>query len=308
VTDAPAAAAPAAAEDEDPAAPASDPPREELLAQLLDALGDGLVEHHLAHGRDLWIRVDRDRWQDAGRTLRDLGYTYFGFLSAIDWMVAPEGRYEDTEFEDEPVVTDIGGDDDAGDGYAADGEPTDEDATDPDAAEPDAAVPDAGDEEATADEDGTASAMASQRLAGGKTRFQVLARVQKPGTDMGVTLKVDLPDGEARIDTWTALYRGANWHEREAWEMFGIDFAGHPGLRHIYLPSEFEGHPLRKDYPLLARVVKPWPGVVDIEDIPPHLESQLEAEVMAAFEATQAAASSEPSAAGEEPSAGGEGS
>ncbi len=66
----------------------------------------------------------------------------------------------------------------------------------------------------------------------------------------------------------TDLYRGADWHEREAWEMFGFDFEGHPSLRHLYLPSEFEGFPLRKDFPLLSRAVKPWPGLVDKEPIP----------------------------------------
>ena len=50
--------------------------------------------------------------------------------------------------------------------------------------------------------------------------------------------------------------------------MFGITFAGHPDLRHIYLPSDFEGYPLRKDFPLLARMVKPWPGIVDVEPMP----------------------------------------
>ena len=49
--------------------------------------------------------------------------------------------------------------------------------------------------------------------------------------------------------------------------MFGIGFDGHPDLRNMYLPSEFEGYPLRKDFPLLARMVKPWPGIVDVE---PH--------------------------------------
>ena len=72
--------------------------------------------------------------------------------------------------------------------------------------------------------------------------------------------------------------------------MFGLVFDGHPNLEHIYLPTEFEGHPLRKDFPLLARAVKPWPGVVDIEEIPPELEAQLEAEVMAEFEASGAGA------------------
>jgi NADH-quinone oxidoreductase subunit C len=50
--------------------------------------------------------------------------------------------------------------------------------------------------------------------------------------------------------------------------MYGIRFDGHPSLRHLYLPSGFEGHPLRKDFPLLARVVKPWPGLVDVEGMP----------------------------------------
>jgi len=64
------------------------------------------------------------------------------------------------------------------------------------------------------------------------------------------------------------VYAGANWHERECWEMYGISFEGHPGLRHIYLPAGFEGNPLRKDYPLLARRLKPWPGIVDVEQMP----------------------------------------
>ena len=48
------------------------------------------------------------------------------------------------------------------------------------------------------------------------------------------------------------VYAGADWHERECWEMYGIVFDGHPALRHLYLPAEFEGHPLRKDFPLLV--------------------------------------------------------
>ena len=50
--------------------------------------------------------------------------------------------------------------------------------------------------------------------------------------------------------------------------MFGITFDGNLDLRHLYLPTEFEGHPLRKEFPLLARVVKPWPGIVDVEPMP----------------------------------------
>jgi NADH-quinone oxidoreductase subunit C len=103
---------------------------------------------------------------------------------------------------------------------------------------------------------------------GGDTRFQVLAAVAKTGTDLRVVLKVDVPDDDPRIDTWIRTYAGAAWHERETHEMFGISFEGNPDLRHIYLPTGFEGHPLRKEFPLLARVVKPWPGIVDVEPMP----------------------------------------
>ena len=61
---------------------------------------------------------------------------------------------------------------------------------------------------------------------------------------------------------------GANWHEREAHEMFGIDFVGHPNLIKLYLPDGFEGYPLQKSFPLLTREVKPWPGTVDVEGMP----------------------------------------
>ena len=63
-------------------------------------------------------------------------------------------------------------------------------------------------------------------------------------------------------------YAGADWHEREAFEMFGIQFEGHPNLIHLYLPDAFVGNPLRKSYPLLSREVKPWPGKVDVEAMP----------------------------------------
>ncbi|MCP3988305.1 MAG: NADH-quinone oxidoreductase subunit C [Actinomycetia bacterium] len=105
-------------------------------------------------------------------------------------------------------------------------------------------------------------------VTGGSSRFQMMARVHNLTASLGLTIKADLgPD--LAIATWTEQYPGADWHEREAWEMFGVTFLGHPGLRHLYLPSGFEGHPMRKDYPLLARLVKPWPGIVDVEPMPP---------------------------------------
>ncbi len=115
-------------------------------------------------------------------------------------------------------------------------------------------------------------------VAGSEGRFQVFAHVQSTRRHWGVTFKTDVDEAAPRVDSWVPVYPGADWHERECWEMFGFDFDDHPGIRHLYLPSEFEGHPLRKDYQLLARSVKPWPGLVDVEpmlgdDTPPEEEA-----------------------------------
>jgi NADH-quinone oxidoreductase subunit C len=63
-------------------------------------------------------------------------------------------------------------------------------------------------------------------------------------------LKVTLSEDEASVETVTGVWKTANWHERETFDMFGIVFKGHPDLRRILLPSDFDGHALRKDYPL----------------------------------------------------------
>ncbi|MGZ4712510.1 MAG: NADH-quinone oxidoreductase subunit C [Acidimicrobiia bacterium] len=104
--------------------------------------------------------------------------------------------------------------------------------------------------------------------AGSDGRFQVFAHVQSTSRHWGVTLKTDVDEAAPAVDSWVTVYPGADGHERECWEMYGIDFAGHPKIRHLYLPAEFEGHPLRKDFALLAREVKPWPGLVDVEPMP----------------------------------------
>ena len=108
--------------------------------------------------------------------------------------------------------------------------------------------------------------------AGSAGRFQVFAHVQSTSRHVGLTIKVDVDENNLSIASWTDVYPGADWHERECWEMYGIDFVGHPEIRKLYLPGEFEGYPLRKDFPLLARVVKPWPGIVDVEAMPGDTE------------------------------------
>ncbi|MEI7999777.1 MAG: NADH-quinone oxidoreductase subunit C [Actinomycetes bacterium] len=104
--------------------------------------------------------------------------------------------------------------------------------------------------------------------AGSAGRFQVFGIVQSTSRHWGVTFKADVDESDPVVASWVGVYPGADWHERECWEMYGIRFVGHPALRRLYLPSEFEGYPLRKDFPLLARVVKPWPGLVDVEGMP----------------------------------------
>jgi len=76
-------------------------------------------------------------------------------------------------------------------------------------------------------------------------------------------LRTLLPGGDPRLATVSAVYRGANWHERETAEMFGVHFDGHPNLVPLLLPDGFEGRPLRKDFVLASRVAKQWPGEVD---------------------------------------------
>ena len=118
----------------------------------------------------------------------------------------------------------------------------------------------------------------AQGYAGGDTRFQLLASVVSMPRATCLLLKADLPDDDLSADSWVSTFAGANWHERECHEMFGIDFVGHPGLAPLYLPSGFEGHPLRKDYPLLARRVKPWPGIVDVEPMPTDEDDEADGE------------------------------
>ncbi|MEO3756000.1 NADH-quinone oxidoreductase subunit C [Streptomyces sp. B6B3] len=93
------------------------------------------------------------------------------------------------------------------------------------------------------------------------TGFQVCAHVVALGAPpRTLLLRTTLPHAGAAVPTATGVYPGAAWHERETHEMFGIDFPGHPGLTPLLLPDTFEGHPLRKDFVLAARVVKAWPG------------------------------------------------
>ncbi len=65
-----------------------------------------------------------------------------------------------------------------------------------------------------------------------------------------VRLEVTCPDDDAHIPSIVSVWPGANWHERETWDLFGIEFDGHPSLTRILMPDDWPGHPQRKDYPL----------------------------------------------------------
>ena len=98
--------------------------------------------------------------------------------------------------------------------------------------------------------------------------YEVMAAVSDLDEGNLVIFSTDLKKDKPSLPSLVSVYAGANWHEREAAEMFGIDFPGHPHLQKLYLPEGFVGHPLRKSFPLLSREVKPWPGKVDVEGMP----------------------------------------
>jgi NADH-quinone oxidoreductase subunit C len=81
-------------------------------------------------------------------------------------------------------------------------------------------------------------------------RFQVVYHLCAMKSRSRLRVKVSLPDGAPRIASVVSVWKAANWLEREAFDMFGITFVDHPDLRRILLTPDWEGHPMRKDYPL----------------------------------------------------------
>ncbi|MDN3295534.1 NADH-quinone oxidoreductase subunit C, partial [Streptomyces ficellus] len=109
----------------------------------------------------------------------------------------------------------------------------------------------------------------------GCTYFDWLSAVDERGTGFRVCahvvalesrrvrrllLRTTVPHDAPALPSAVGVYAGAGWHERETHEMFGVTFTDHPHLVPLLLPDGFEGHPLRKDFVLAARVAKAWPG------------------------------------------------
>jgi NADH-quinone oxidoreductase subunit C len=84
---------------------------------------------------------------------------------------------------------------------------------------------------------------------GEQQRFEVVYHLYSLSLNKRLRVKARLPESAAEIDTLCELWPSANWMEREVWDLYGIRFKGHPDLRRILLYEEFQGHPLRKDYP-----------------------------------------------------------
>jgi NADH-quinone oxidoreductase subunit C len=81
-------------------------------------------------------------------------------------------------------------------------------------------------------------------------RFEVVYHLQSVARNQRLRLKVRLPGDNPEIESAVPVYRGANWYERETFDLFGVRFLNHPDLTRIMMPEDWPGHPLRKDYPI----------------------------------------------------------
>ena len=103
--------------------------------------------------------------------------------------------------------------------------------------------------------------------------FEIITCLSDVSNNNLVTISTTINKSEPKINSLVEIYAGSNWHEREAYEMFGINFENHPNLEKLYLPDGYEGNPMLKSFELISREVKPWPGEVDVEGMPEESES-----------------------------------
>jgi len=83
-------------------------------------------------------------------------------------------------------------------------------------------------------------------------RFEVVYNLYSLKNRHYLRVKVRVDEADPVVDSVSGVWSGANWHERETFDMFGVKFNGHPDLRRMYMPEDFEYHPLRKDFPLMG--------------------------------------------------------
>jgi NADH-quinone oxidoreductase subunit C len=92
----------------------------------------------------------------------------------------------------------------------------------------------------------------------GEPRFETVYHLLSLKNNERLRLKVRLPEDDPRVESMVAVWPAANAYEREVFDLFGIQFENHPFLRRILMPEEWEGHPLRKDYPVQGNITR-WP-------------------------------------------------
>ena len=94
-------------------------------------------------------------------------------------------------------------------------------------------------------------------------RLEVVYNLYSIPLRHSIRIRAQVPENDACIDTATGLWCGANWHERECYDLMGITFNGHPDMRRVLLPDDWVGHPLRKEYPLKGR--EEWSGLEELK-------------------------------------------
>ena len=95
---------------------------------------------------------------------------------------------------------------------------------------------------------------------GEEPRFEVVYHLYSVARNHRVRIKARVSEARPEIDSVVSLYASANWMERETWDLLGIDFNNHPDRRRILMPDDWEGHPLRKDYPVQGPDREPYQG------------------------------------------------
>jgi NADH-quinone oxidoreductase subunit C len=91
---------------------------------------------------------------------------------------------------------------------------------------------------------------------GRSPRFDVVYHLYSIGRNQRVRLKVGVDEADTTVPSLTSLWAAANWGERETYDMYGIEFSGHPNMTRILMPDDWQGHPLRKDYPLIEEEIE----------------------------------------------------
>lgn len=98
-------------------------------------------------------------------------------------------------------------------------------------------------------------------------RFEVIYNLMSLKDQIRLFVKVRCEEEDPHVPTATDIWRGANWHEREVYDMFGIIFDKHPDLRRMFMPEDFQYYPLRKEFPLLG-----VPGSIELPNTTPDVE------------------------------------